>query len=120
MTEPVDLAGVLEQITARWRPLTVATLNDYDIRLAKIQGEFVWHTHADTDEAFLVVDGELTISLRDRDVHLSIGQLFVVPRGVEHRPSAAAECAILMIEPSVTVNTGDALGPRTVERVVLS
>ena len=107
MTTPIDLSTALAGIEELWRPLTVATLNDYDIRLARIQGEFVWHTHPETDEVFLVVSGTLTLQLRDGDVVLSPGQLYVVPKGVEHCPRADAECHILMVEPSATVNTGD-------------
>jgi mannose-6-phosphate isomerase-like protein (cupin superfamily) len=107
MNTPIDLSAALEGIDALWRPLTVATLNDYDIRLARIQGEFAWHTHPETDEVFLVIDGKLTLQLRDGDVELSPGQLYVVPKGVEHCPRADAECHIMMVEPSATVNTGD-------------
>jgi mannose-6-phosphate isomerase-like protein (cupin superfamily) len=107
MGTPVDLAAALAGISEHWRPLTVATLNDYDIRLARIHGEFVWHTHPETDEVFLVVSGNLTLQLRDGDVHLAPGQLYVVPKGVEHCPRADDECHIMMIEPSATVNTGD-------------
>jgi mannose-6-phosphate isomerase-like protein (cupin superfamily) len=107
MHTPIDLAAALARITEPWRPLTVATLNDYDIRVAKVHGEFTWHTHPETDEVFLVVDGKLTLQLRDGDVELSPGQLFVVPKGVEHCPRADEETHIMMIEPSATVNTGD-------------
>lgn len=107
MTTPVDLAAAFARITAHWRPLTIATLNDYDVRIAKIRGEFTWHTHPETDEVFLVIDGHLSLQLRDGDVELDPGQLYVVPKGVEHCPRADAECQILMVEPSATVNTGD-------------
>ena len=118
MPDPIDLAAELARIDAHWRPLTVATLNDYDIRLARVHGEFVWHTHPDTDEVFLVVAGTLTLQLRDGDVVLSPGQLYVVPKGVEHCPRADDECHIMMVEPSATVNTGDqAPGEFTAPRV---
>lgn len=107
MATPIDLAAALAGISEQWRPLTVATLNDYDIRLARIEGEFVWHTHPETDEVFLVVHGNLTLQLRDGDVQLAPGQLYVVPKGVEHCPRADGECHIMMVEPSATVNTGD-------------
>jgi mannose-6-phosphate isomerase-like protein (cupin superfamily) len=118
MNTPIDLSAALAGIEALWRPLTVATLNDYDVRLARIQGEFEWHTHPETDEMFLVVAGKLNLQLRDGDVELSPGQIYVVPKGVEHCPRAATECHILMVEPSSTVNTGD-LPPseRTAPRV---
>ncbi|MGP8296830.1 cupin domain-containing protein [Streptomyces inhibens] len=91
----------------------MADLNDYEVKLAKLKGEFVWHTHDDTDELFLVISGRLTIRLRDGDVVLEPGELFVVPRGVEHCPVADEETAILLFEPAGTLNTGDAGGPRT-------
>lgn len=106
--EPINLVQKLALITEQWRPRIVARMNDYDLRLAKIEGDFVWHSHPDTDEVFIVVQGELRIDFRDGDVRLGAGEMYVVPRGVEHKPFAAAECAILLIEPSGTVNTGDA------------
>jgi mannose-6-phosphate isomerase-like protein (cupin superfamily) len=116
----IDIQERLSRFTDQWAPKRIATVNDYDVRIAKVEGEFVWHTHADTDEFFLVVDGHLTIRLRAAgdtdDVHeveLDPGQIFVVPRGVEHCPTAARETAILMFEPTTTVNTGDAGGERT-------
>ena len=110
---PVDLAGKLAQLSQHWSPKIVARLNDYEIKVMKIQGEFVWHSHADTDELFLVVHGELTIDLRDGAVVLGPGQLYVVPRGVEHRPQADGEVHAVLIEPQGVVNTGDAGGPLT-------
>jgi mannose-6-phosphate isomerase-like protein (cupin superfamily) len=112
-TSPVDIASKLSMVTAHWSPKVVASLNDYEIKVVKVQGDFVWHTHEDTDELFLVIDGELTIQLRDGDVTLGPGQLFVVPRGVEHCPRADGEAAALLIEPRGVVNTGDAGGPLT-------
>ena len=109
----VDLGQKFELISEHWSPKLVATLNDYEVKLVKVQGEFVWHTHEDTDELFLVVEGQLTIQLRDRDVVLGAGQLFVVPRGVEHCPHADAEVKALLLEPSGVVNTGDAGGDLT-------
>ena len=91
----------------------VAELNDYQFKLVKLQGEFVWHAHADTDEAFLVIDGEMEIGFRDRTVTLRAGELFVVPKGVEHITRAARECHALIIEPRGVVNTGDAGGAQT-------
>jgi len=105
---PVNLAAKLALFAERWSPKIVAQLNDYHLKLAKVQGEFVWHQHPDTDEVFLVLAGELRIELRDGEVALGPGELYVVPRGVEHRPCAAEECHILLIEPAGTVNTGDA------------
>jgi mannose-6-phosphate isomerase-like protein (cupin superfamily) len=110
---PVDLAEKLSLFSERWSPKVVARLNDYEIKVVKVEGEFVWHTHADTDELFLVIDGELTIQLRDGNVHLRPGQLFVVPRGIEHCPIAKGEAHAMLIEPVGVVNTGDAGGSLT-------
>lgn len=116
----VDLADKLTRITEHWRPKIVAELNGQEVKLAKLQGEFVWHTHALEDELFLVVTGELRVDWRDasgeHSVKLRPGQLVVVPRGVEHRPVADRECSILLFEPASTVNTGTAGGARTVAK----
>ena len=92
----------------RWSPRIIAQMNDYHFKLVKIQGEFVWHAHADTDEVFIVVEGELTIHFRDGEVVLRSGEMFVVPRGVEHKPVAHRECKMILVEPAGTINTGDA------------
>jgi mannose-6-phosphate isomerase-like protein (cupin superfamily) len=113
--EKVNLAEKLALFQEHWQPKIVAAINDYDVRIVKVKGEFVWHRHDDTDDFFLVLDGRLTIQLRDRDVELGAGELFVVPRGVEHCPRADEEAAVLLIEPAGTVNTGDAGGPRTAQ-----
>jgi mannose-6-phosphate isomerase-like protein (cupin superfamily) len=111
----VRLADKLAALHEQWSPRIVARLNDYEFKVAKLQGEFVWHSHAETDEAFLVLAGELRIELRDGEARLGAGDLYVVPRGVEHRPCAAQECQVLLIEPAGTANTGDAGGDRTRE-----
>ncbi|MFI5940045.1 cupin domain-containing protein [Streptomyces uncialis] len=110
---PVNLADKLSLFSELWSQKKVAVLNDYEVKLAKLKGEFVWHTHEDTDELFLVISGRLTIQLRGADVVLEPGELFVVPRGVEHCPMADEETAILLFEPTGTLNTGDAGGPMT-------
>jgi len=110
---PIDLAEKLSTFTEQWSPKVVARLNDYEVKVVKLQGEFVWHAHDDTDELFLVLDGTLTIRLRDGDVRLAPGQLFVVPRGVEHCPVADGEVHAVLIEPTGVVNTGNAGGPLT-------
>jgi len=102
----VDIAQKLSLLSEHWSPKVVARLNDYEIKVVKVKGEFVWHTHDDTDELFMVVDGELTIQLRDGNVTLRPGQLFVVPRGVEHCPIAGGEAHALLIEPTGVINTG--------------
>ncbi len=107
MDDKINLAAKLAQFSEHWSPRTVAQLNDYDVMVVKVRGDFVWHKHDDTDDFFLVLDGQLTIHLRDRDVTLGPGELFVVPRGVEHQPFAAVETHLLLIEPTGTPNTGD-------------
>lgn len=111
--EPIDIAEKLSSFSEHWSPKVIARLNDYEIKVVKIQGQFVWHTHDDTDEMFHVVDGELTIQLKDGNVTLRPGQLFIVPRGVEHRPVADGEVHALLIEPTGLINTGDAGGALT-------
>ncbi|MGW2366861.1 cupin domain-containing protein [Streptomyces sp. NPDC001667] len=110
-TRAVNLAAELAAVQGHWAQRKIADLNDYEAKLAKVQGEFVWHTHDDTDELFLVVSGRLTIQLRDGDVVLEPGELFVVPRGTEHCPKAEEETAILLLEPAGVVNTGSATAP---------
>ena len=116
MSEGVrNLQAALATITHPWQPHRLVSINDYDVKVVKIQGEFVWHTHPDTDELFLVLSGDLTIQLRDGDVSLGPGDVYVVPKGVEHCPIAAAEVEAVLIEPNGTVNTGDAGGEMTSE-----
>jgi mannose-6-phosphate isomerase-like protein (cupin superfamily) len=105
--EVVDLDGHLAKLLEPWSPQVVARLNDYEVKIAKLSGSFIWHTHSETDELFLVLSGRITIELRDRTVTLDKGQLFVVPRGVEHRPACEGEAEVLMLEPIGVVNTGD-------------
>ncbi|MFC7824499.1 cupin domain-containing protein [Streptomyces sp. NPDC057375] len=116
---PVNLADKLARFSELWSQKRVAVLNDYEVKVAKLKGEFVWHTHEDTDELFLVVSGRLRIQLRDAEVALEPGELFVAPRGVEHCPVADEETAILLFEPTGTLNTGDAGGPMTKPAEVL-
>ena len=113
MTSVVDINQKLALFSEHWSPKVVARLNDYEIKLVKLKGEFVWHTHADTGELFLVVEGSLTIQLRDGDVTLGPGQLYVIPRGVEHCPTAEGDVSAMLIEPAGVVNTGDAATDRT-------
>jgi mannose-6-phosphate isomerase-like protein (cupin superfamily) len=109
MTEPraIDLAAAFAMFDELWSPQIVGRYNENKIYLAKAKGEFVWHSHADTDDLFLVLEGRLTIQLRERDVELGPGELFVVPRGVEHCPRSDDGASILVIEPEGTPNTGD-------------
>ena len=111
-TEPIDLSAALATFEALWSPRIVTRVNDYDVRIAKVAGEHVWHRHDTTDEFFLVLAGELSISLREesgaeRTVVLPTGALFVVPRGTEHKPSSAGGASILMFEPTGTSTVGD-------------
>lgn len=112
----VDLAAELAGVAGTWSPLTVATMNDYDVRVVKAEGEFTRHSHPETDELFLVVRGTLTIKLDDGDVTLGPGQLYVVPRGVPHQPVSADGAELLLLEPSATVNTGDTPSALTAPR----
>ncbi|MEV6582387.1 cupin domain-containing protein [Streptomyces sp. NPDC051582] len=116
-THAVNIARKLSAFDEQWAPRRIARINDYEVKAAKLQGEFVWHAHEDTDELFLVVSGTLRIRLRDAEVTVGPGELYVVPRGVEHCPVADEEVSILLFEPAGTVNTGDAGGERTREPV---
>jgi mannose-6-phosphate isomerase-like protein (cupin superfamily) len=106
--DKVNLAEKFAAFSEHWSPKIVGAVDDYEIKLVKVEGDFVWHAHADEDELFLVIEGELTIALRDRDVTLGPGEFFVVPKGIEHKPSAAAECKMLLLERRGVLNTGDA------------
>lgn len=120
MNAPVNLQSALDTIDAPWQPLTVAVVNDYDVRIAKIEGDFTWHSHPETDELFHVLSGRLTIEMAEGDVHLGAGDVYVVPRGRRHRPCAPEGATILLFEPSATINTGDSPSERTAERRVAS
>jgi mannose-6-phosphate isomerase-like protein (cupin superfamily) len=119
MDDKVNLAEKFALLSEPYEPGVVGYLNDYKLQIVKVRGPFVWHKHDETDDFFLVVKGRLTIQLRDRDVELEEGELFVVPRGVEHCPTADDEALVLLIEPRDTPNTGDAGGDRTAEPVPL-
>jgi mannose-6-phosphate isomerase-like protein (cupin superfamily) len=108
--DKINLSDKLSQFVEFYSPKTVTDLNDYKVAVVKAKGEFVWHKHDETDDFFLVLGGRLTIQLRDRDVQLGPGELFVVPKGVEHCPRADEEAHVLLIEPAGTPNTGDAEG----------
>ena len=129
MSDPatsVNIAAALAEIDGQWQPHRLVSVNDQDVKIARIEGEFVWHAHPDSDELFLVVSGELTLQLREaagpRDVVLGPQEIFVVPAGVEHCPKtpAGVETVIVMVEKQGTVNTGDAGGDRTAELRELS
>lgn len=113
MMLPINLAEKLSKLEDHWSPRVVAELNDYQFKLVKLRGEFIWHTHQDTDEAFIVLKGQMEIGFRDGAVTLNAGDLYVVPRGVEHITRAAHECHALVVEPRGVVNTGESGGPLT-------
>jgi mannose-6-phosphate isomerase-like protein (cupin superfamily) len=115
--DKVNLAEKVNVLRGFYRPGIVGYMNDYKLVVVKVRGEFVWHKHDETDDFFLVLRGRMTIQLRDRDIHLEAGDLYVVPRGVEHCPKADEEAHVLLIEPAGTVNTGDAGGDLTAPEV---
>ncbi len=99
----------------QWQPKVLAEMNDYQFKLVKLVGDFIWHDHKDTDETFIVIEGEVRIDFRDGAVHVSAGEMFVVPKGVEHKPYAEREAKVLLIEPCGVLNTGDEAGERTAD-----
>ena len=111
--QSINLQDKLSKFSEHWSPKIIAQMNDYHFKLAKVQGEFVWHDHPDTDEMFLVIKGQLDIHLRDGVVTLNEGEMYVVPKGVEHKPVAEDECHILLVEPAGTVNTGNVVSEKT-------
>ncbi|HCI3974076.1 TPA: cupin domain-containing protein [Pseudomonas aeruginosa] len=112
-TQAINFAAKLALFDDRWQPRVIAQMNDYQFKLVKIEGDFVWHSHADTDETFIVLAGRLRIDFRDGAVHLGPGEMYVVPRGVEHKPFAEGEVRMLLVEPCGVRNTGDQGGKRT-------
>jgi len=116
--KPINLLEKFSKFSEHWSPKVIAEMNDYQFKLAKIQNEFTWHKHEDTDEVFLVIEGSMTIEFRDDKVELSAGEMYVVPKGVEHKPFAKEECKIMFIEPQGVKNTGDSGGELTAENDV--
>ena len=114
----INFANKLSLFSEQWSPKVVAEMNDYQFKLVKLEGDFVWHDHQDTDETFIVLKGSLRIDFRDGHVNLSEGEMYVVPKGVEHKPVADQECHVLLVEPRGVVNTGDAGGTKTAEQDV--
>jgi mannose-6-phosphate isomerase-like protein (cupin superfamily) len=103
----------LSKFSDHWAPKIIAQMNNYHFKIVKFQGEFVWHSHDDTDEVFIVLDGEMSIVFREGSVELKSGEMFVVPKGAEHRPFAKKECKAMLVEPAGTINTGGAGGEMT-------
>ena len=111
--EPINLQRKFALFAEQWKPKVIAEMNEYQFKIAKLEGDFVWHDHKDTDEAFIVVEGNLRIDFRDGAVHLAAGEMFVVPRGVEHKPFAEGEVKLMLIEPRGVRNTGHEEGDRS-------
>lgn len=116
--QAINFSQKLRQIDVHWQPKVIAEMNDYQFKLVKLQGNFIWHDHPETDETFMVMDGLLRIDFRDGAVEISAGEMFVVPKGIEHKPYAENEVKLLLIEPRGVPNTGNAGGERTAENDV--
>ena len=114
LSNKINFKEKYSKFTKHWSPRVIAEMNDYQFKLAKIKGEFVWHDHKYTDETFIVIEGEMILKFRDNSVRLTKGEMYVVPKGVEHKPSAENECKILVIEPKGVINTGDTGGDLTI------
>ena len=107
MLKAININDKLNKFSDLWSPRVIAEMNDYQFKLAKVKGEFVWHSHEETDETFIVLDGELLIEFRDKKIRINKGELYIVPKGIEHKPYAENECHIMLIEPKGIINTGD-------------
>jgi mannose-6-phosphate isomerase-like protein (cupin superfamily) len=116
--EPINLRKKFALFDERWQPKVIAEMNDYQFKIVKLKGDFIWHDHKDTDETFIVIEGDLRIDFRDGAVHVGAGEMFVVPKGVEHKPYAEDEVKLLLIEPRGVLNTGHAGGERTAQNDV--
>ncbi|TBN08099.1 cupin domain-containing protein [Agrobacterium cavarae] len=115
---PIRFPEKFDLLTERWQPRVVAEMNDYQFKIARLQGDFIWHHHADTDETFIVLEGKLRIDFRDGEVTLQAGEMFVVKKGVEHKPFAEEEVKLLLIEPRGVLNTGEQTHERTAKNDV--
>ena len=111
--QPINFEEKLATFSEHWSPRIIAQMNDYHFKIVKVQGEFVWHDHPETDEVFMVLKGRLEIQFRDAQVTVREGEMFVVPKGLEHKPAAEEECHILLVEPAGTINTGNIVNERT-------
>ncbi|MGG0554703.1 cupin domain-containing protein [Priestia aryabhattai] len=114
----INLSEKLSKFSERWSPKVIGEMNEYQFKLVKILGDFVWHSHKETDEVFIVLDGEMVIAFRDGEVRLSKGEMYVIPKGVEHKPYAKKECHIMLVEPKGLVNTGETTSELTAENNV--
>ena len=113
--EAINFREKLSKFSDQWEPKIIAQMNDYHFKVVKLKGEFVWHKHDDTDEVFIVLEGEMSIAFKDGAVQLKSGEMFVVPKGAEHKPIAEDECEVMLVEPAGTINTGDAGGEMTAD-----
>ncbi len=114
LSNKINFEEKYSKFTKHWSPRIIAEMNDYQFKLAKIKGEFIWHNHKNTDETFIVLEGEMTLKFRNSEINLTKGEMCVVPRGVEHKPCAKNECKILVVEPRGVINTGDVVGQLTI------
>ena len=114
----INLEDKLSKFSEHWSPKVIAEMNDYQFKLVKIEGDFVWHEHPDTDEVFIVIEGTMQIEFEDRTIELNEGEMLVVPKGVRHKPYAEEECKVMLVEPRGVVNTGDAEGDLTADNDV--
>jgi mannose-6-phosphate isomerase-like protein (cupin superfamily) len=111
--QSINFQEKLSKFAEQWSPKNIAQMNDYHFKIVKVQGEFIWHDHPETDEVFIVLKGQLEIKFRDGSVELKEGEMFVVPKGLEHKPVAQQECHMLLVEPAGTLNTGEVVNERT-------
>ena len=118
LSKKINFKNKYSKFTKYWSPRIIAEMNDYQFKLAKIKGEFIWHDHKHTDETFIVIEGEMSLKFRNYEVKLSKGEMYVVPKGVEHKPCAENECKILVIEPKGVINTGDSGGKLTINEEI--
>ena len=116
--QAININDKLSKFNEYWSPKVISEMNDYQFKLVKLLGDFVWHSHNDTDEVFIVIEGEMKIEFRGGEVTLSKGEMYVVPKGVEHKPFAEKECQVMLVEPKGVVNTGDHQGELTAENDV--
>ncbi len=114
----INFQDKLAKFSEHWTPKVIAEMNDYQFKLVKIQGEFVWHNHSDTDEVFIVIEGSMKIEFDEETVELNEGEMYVVPKGVQHKPYAENECKVMLVEPKGVVNTGESDGELTAENDV--
>ena len=114
-SKKINIQEKFQKFSEHWSPKVIAEMNDYQFKLAKVKGEFIWHEHKETDEVFIVIDGRMQIEFREEIIELETGDMYVVPKGVEHKPYAEEECNIMLVEPRGVVNTGDKTNDMTIE-----